>query len=59
MGFLLKKFIIFVKITMAKIKEIWMEIVDKFGEDVEITEEMFNEFVNQKIENDELKNSEK
>jgi hypothetical protein len=32
---------------MARIKEIYMEIQNQFGEDVEVTEQMFIDFVNQ------------
>jgi hypothetical protein len=35
------------QITMARIKEIYMEIQNQFGEDVEVTEQMFIDFVNQ------------
>lgn len=32
---------------MGRIKEVYMEIQNKFGEDVEVTEQMFIDFVNQ------------
>jgi hypothetical protein len=33
---------------MGRIKEVYMEIQNKFGEDVEVTEQMFADFVDER-----------
>ncbi len=42
---------------MAKIKEIYMEIQERYGEEVEITEEVFNSYLKEKGIVKENKNS--
>jgi len=36
------------KITMGKVKEIYLEIQEKLGEDIEVTEEVFNQHLIEK-----------
>lgn len=43
---------------MAKIKEIYMELQEKYGEEVEITEEFFTSYLKEKEIIKENKNSE-
>lgn len=33
---------------MGRIKEVYMEIQNKFGEDIEVTEQMFADFVDER-----------
>ena len=33
---------------MGRIKEVYMEIQNKFGEDVEVTEQMFEDFLKER-----------
>jgi hypothetical protein len=40
---------------MARIKEIYMEILEKYGEDVEVTEELFGKYLDEKQKEDESK----
>ena len=41
---------------MGRIKEVYMEIQNKFGEDVEVTEQMFEDFLKER-EQDQKKDS--
>jgi len=38
--------------NMGKIKEIYLEIQEKYGEDVEVTEEFFEKFLQEKKESE-------
>jgi hypothetical protein len=40
---------------MARIKEIYMEILEKYGEDVEVTEELFIKYLDEKQKEEESK----
>jgi len=40
---------------MARIKEIYMEILEKYGEDVEVTEELFEKYLKEKEKEEESK----
>jgi hypothetical protein len=40
---------------MARIKEIYMEILEKYGEDDEVTEELFGKYLDEKQKEEESK----
>jgi len=40
---------------MARIKEIYMEILEKYGEDVEVTEELFGKYLEEREKEKESK----
>jgi hypothetical protein len=42
---------------MGRIKEVYMEIQNKFGEDVEVTEQMFEDFLKEREKEKEDKDS--
>lgn len=44
---------------MGRIKEVYMEIQNKFGEDVEVTEQMFADFVDEREREKEREQQEK
>ena len=41
---------------MGRIKEVYMEIQNKFGEDIEVTEQMFADFVDEREREQEKEN---
>jgi hypothetical protein len=40
---------------MGKVKQIYMEIQEKYGEDVEVTEELFGKYLDEKQKEEESK----